>query len=133
MWGDGGQLLLDGIADIECLDEGSNGVGRDTFVGTGELLQRLVGIGIALATKDGLDGLGNDRPGIVEVVNKLLLVEDELSQTLQRALEGNDAVSEGHTDVADDGAVGEVALQTADGQLLCQEGKDGVSDAEVAF
>ena len=40
---------------------------------------------------------------------------------------------EGHADVADDSTVGEVALQTADGQLLCQEGEDGVGHAEVAF
>ena len=43
------------------------------------------------------------------------------------------AVTHGDTDVAQDGGVGEVALQTADGQFLCQEPQHGIGHAHVAL
>ena len=81
--GDGPQLLFHGIADIEGVDEASDGSSIDTLIGTCECLKGFIGIGICLATEDGLDAFGNDSPGIVQVLLQLLLIEDELAQPLE--------------------------------------------------
>ena len=44
---------------------------------------------ISLAAQNGLDGLGHYSPAVVEVTADALFVEQELAQSLQRALEGN--------------------------------------------
>ena len=102
-------------------------------VGACERLQCLIGMRVSLATQDGLYGLSHDSPSVVEVGGDGLLVEYELAQTLQRALHGYDTVAERHTDVAQHGRVGKVTLQTAHGQLLCEELQHGVSQTEVTL
>ena len=84
-------------------------------------------------TEDGLDGFCHYCPCVVEVFLELLLVEDELAQTLECALDSDYAVAERYAYVAQNGRVGEVALQTAHGELLCEELQNGVSHAEVAL
>ena len=90
-------------------------------------------MGIGLAAQDGLDSLGDDCPRVLKILVKLLFVENELAQSLQRALNGNHAMAERHTDIAEHGGIGQVALQAADGQFLCQELQDGIGDAEITL
>ena len=61
------QLGFHGIAHIERVDKLRDALGRDSRVGAGELLERLVGVGIAFAAQDGLDALGHDVPHTVEI------------------------------------------------------------------
>ena len=103
------------------------------LVGARQRLQGLIGVGVGLAAQDGLYGLGHHGPGLLQVVAQALLVQDELAQSLQRALEGDEAVAHGHAHVAQHGRVGEVALQPAYRQFLCQECQDGVGHSQVAL
>ena len=88
---------------------------------------------ISLAAKYCLYSLCHYCPCVVEVFLQLLLVEDELAQTLECALYCDYAVAERYAHVAQHGRVGEVALQTAHGELLCEELQHGVCHAEVAL
>ena len=62
-------------------------------------------------------GFGNDGPVVVEVGADCVEVYDELAEALECRLDGDEGVGEWHTEVADYGRVGEVALQTRDRQL----------------
>ena len=106
---DSHQFCLYCVADVECLNELVDALLCHVLVCTCECLESLVRMRISLATENGLDGFSHDSPCIVEVFLQLLLVEDELAQTLQCALDGDDAVSERHAYVAENGRVGKVA------------------------
>ena len=80
------------------------------LVGACERLQSLVWMWVCLATEDGLDGFCHYSPCVVEVFLELILVEDELAQTLECALDSDYAVTERYAYVAQNGRVGEVAL-----------------------
>ncbi len=99
----------------------------------GESLQCLIWMRISLTAKDGLDSLSHYSPCIIQIFLQLLLVEDELAQALQCTLDGDDAVTERHTDVAEHGAVGKVTLQAAYWKLLCQELENGIGNTEVTL
>lgn len=43
------------------------------------------------------------------------------------------ACAQGHTEIAQDGGVGKIALEAAYGELIGEMVEDGISDAEVAF
>ena len=60
-------------------------------------------------------------------------MEDQLAKALQGALECYQGMSHGYAYVAEDGGVGEVALQAAYRQFGCQELQNGIGHAEVAF
>ena len=76
------------------------------LVGTSQCLQSLVWMWVSLTTEDGLNSLSYDSPGIIQVFLQLLLVEDELAQSLQGTLDSDDAMTERHTDVTEYGTVG---------------------------
>ena len=103
------------------------------LVGTSQCLQSLVWMRISLTAKDGLDSLSYYSPGIIQIFLQLLLMEDELTQAFQCALDGDDAMTERHTDVTEHGTVSKVALQAAYRKLLSQELKDGISDTQVTL
>lgn len=130
---DGHELLLDAVADVERLDEVVDGLLCHGLVGARKRFQSLVRMWVAFAAEDGLYGLGYHGPCVVKVLFYLLFVQDELAQSLQRACYGDDAVPQGHTDVAEHGRVGQVALQTADGQFGGEKCEHGVGHAEVAL
>ena len=108
-----------------------NGLLCHMGIGAGERLQCLVWMWISLTAKDGLDSLSYYSPGIIQIFLQLLLMEDELTQALQCALDGDDAMTERNTDVTEYGAVSKVALQTANRELLCQELEDGIGNTEI--
>ena len=64
---------------------------------------------------------------------QLLLVEDEFTQTFQCALDGDECMPHRYTYVTKDGGIGEVALQTAHRQFLCEELQDGVRHTHIAL
>ena len=103
------------------------------LVGTSQCLQSLVWMWISLTTEDGLNSLSNDSPGIIQIFLQLLLVEDELAQSLQGTLDSDDAMTERHTDITEHGTVSKVALQTAYRELLSQELKDGIGYTQVTL
>ena len=88
---------------------------------------------IGFSAQDGLDGFGTDSPATLQVAANSLLVENKLAQTLQGTLDADEHVSHRHTDVAEHSAVGEVALQTADRQLLTEVRQDSIGDAQIAL
>ena len=98
-----------------------------------DFLQLLVGALHAEAAHHGLDRLGQHFPGGVEVVGQRFLVELELAQAGRQAGVGQRGVAEGHADVAQHRAVGQVALPAADRQLLAQVAQQRVGEAEVAL
>ena len=133
MRGDGTQFFLHGFADVQFLYKVLYGCFVDALARAGEGLESLVGMGIGLAAQNGLDGLGADGPAVVQIAVDGLLVEHQFAQALEGALYADEHVSHRHTDVAEHGAVREVALQAAYGQLLAQVQQDGIGYAEVAL
>ena len=115
------KLFLDGVGYLEGVDEGGDAFGGHGGVDAGELLEGLVGVGVALAAQDCLDAFGNYAPHAVEVGVDSRTVEDELAETLEGGGEGNHHVAHGHADVAEHRGVGEVALQAAHGRFSGRE------------
>ena len=131
--GDAVHLFLDRVADSEAFDEVVDGLLRDGSVGARELLQCFVGLGVAFATEDRLKSFGYDGPVVLEILVEGILVEEYLPETLAQALQGDEAVCQGYTDIAQYRGVGEVTLQARDGELASEEAIDGVRDAEVTL
>ena len=98
-----------------------------------ELLEGFVGVGVCLAAQYCLYGFGHHGPVALEVGTQGVLVEQQFAEAFERALHGNGDVAEWHANVAQHCGVGEVALQAAHGQLLCQVGEQCVGHAEVAL
>ncbi len=109
------ELLLDGVLDVQVLDELGDGLLVDGLSGAGELLELLVGVGVSLAAEDGLYGLRDDGPVGLEVLVDLLGVDQELGVSLEDGLEGDQGVGQGRAQGAQDGGVGQVALEAGDG------------------
>jgi len=130
---DGHQFSFHVIADVQCLYEGMDGLLCHLLIGARERFQRLIRVRVGFAAQDGLYGFSHYSPCVLQVFVQFLLVEDQLSQAFQRALNGDDTMSEGYTYVAQHRRVGEVALQTAYRQFLSQELQDGIGNAKVAF
>ena len=125
--------LLDLGGYVEGLDESGDGVGGDFLIGASELLESLIGVGVAHRAQDGLDGFGHHSPVVLQVAVEGLLVKEQLAQTFLEGGKRDEGVGDGHTDVAAHGAVGEVALHTADGQLVAQVLEDGVGQTQIAL
>ena len=89
---DGTQFLLDGIIDVECVNEAGYALRSHALIGARERFERLVGVGVALSAEDSLYALGDDRPGILQILAQLLLVENELAQSLESAVESDEGV-----------------------------------------
>ena len=102
--------LLDGVIHIEGLHKVGNGLCRHFLVGAGKLLECLIRVGVSHRTENGLDGFGHNCPVVFQVVVDSLLIEKKFANTLFQGGEGDERVGNGHTDVAGDGGVGEVAL-----------------------
>ena len=109
--GDAVHLFLDRVADSEAFDEVVDGLLRDGCVGTRELLEGFVGLGVAFATEDCLECFGYDGPVVLKILVEGILVEEYLPETLTQALQCDEAVCKGYTDIAQYGRVGEVTLQ----------------------
>ena len=90
----GHEFRLHAVAHVECLDEFVDCLFGHVLVGACERLQSLVWMRVCLTTEDGLDGFCHYCPCVVEVFLELLLVEDELAQTLECALDSDYAVAE---------------------------------------
>ena len=78
--------FLDFGSNVEGFDEGGNGVGGDLLIGARELLESLIGVGVAHRAENGLDGFGHHGPVVLQVAVECLLVEEQLAHAfLQRA------------------------------------------------
>ena len=131
--GDAVHLFLDRVADSEAFDKVVDGLLRDGSVGTRELLEGFVGLGIAFATEDRLECFGYDGPVVLKILVEGILVEEYLPEALAQALQCDEAVCQGYTDIAQYRGVGEVTLQARDGELASEEAIDGVRDAKVTL
>ncbi len=87
----------------------------------------------SFATEDRLECFGYDGPVVLKILVEGILVEEYLPEALTQALQCDEAVCQGHTDIAQYGRVGEVTLQARDGELASKEAIDGVRDAEVTL
>jgi hypothetical protein len=56
---------------------------------------------ISLTTEDCLDSLSHNCPCIVKVALQSLLIEDELAESLECALDSDNTMTERHTDVTE--------------------------------
>ena len=110
-----------------------NGFLCHVLIGTCQGLQCFVWMWISLATQDSLYSLSHYCPCIVQIFLQLLLVQDELAQALQGALNSNHTMPQRNTDVAKNRTVGQVTLQTAYWQLLSQELKNGIGNTQVTL
>ena len=88
---------------------------------------------IALTAEDGLDALGTHSPAVIQIALDGSLVDEQLAQSLQRALDCNHHVTHRHTYVTQDGRVGQVALQTRYRQLVRQVSQNGVRNTQITF
>ena len=131
--GDCHKLCFDSFANIQCLDEFVNSLLCHLGVCTSESLECFVRMWISFTTKNGLYGFCYDSPCVVKVSLKSLLVEDKLAQTLECALDGDNAMTKRSADVTENGRVGKIALQTTYRKLSCKELKNSVCDTEVTF
>ena len=61
------QALFGFFGDVEAADEGLEGGGRDAVLAAGEGFELLVGLRHGVAAHHGLDGLGQELPGGIEV------------------------------------------------------------------
>ena len=133
MWCYCHKLCLYSIADVEFLYELVYRLLRHLLVCTGKCLQCLVWMRICLTTKYRLDSLSHDSPCVVEVGAYLVLVEDQLVQALQSALDCYHAMAQRHSNVTENCRVGKVALQTAYRELLCEELKNGIRHTHITL
>ena len=70
-------------------------------------------------------------PVVLKIILKLLLIEDELAQPFEGALNSNDAMSQGDSDITQHCTVSKVALQTAHREFLREELQQGIGNPEV--
>ena len=105
----------------------------DVGVGAGQGLERLVGLGVALAAQNGLDAFGHHGPVVLQIAVERFAVEDHLVESLHQRSQRNGGVGHRNADVAQHGRVGEVALEARDGELRREVFEEGVGDAEVAL
>ena len=98
-----------------------------------QCFQGFVWMRISLTTQDCLYGFGHHSPCIVQILGYLITVKYELAQAFQRTLYSYHAMSEGHTDIAKNRRIGQIALQTAHRQLLNEELQDGIGYTEIAL
>ena len=103
------------LAHVQCLYKVVNALSGHLRIGTRQRFQCFVWVWVCLSTEYGLNGFCHYCPRIFQVGIQSFLIQDELTEPLQRTLNRDDTVSEWHTDVAQYGRVGEVALQTAYG------------------
>ena len=98
-----------------------------------DFLELFVGALHAIAAHHGLDGLGQHFPARVQVHRQSFLVQFQLVQASQQRGIGQRGITQGHAHVAQHGAVGQVALPAADGQLFREVAQQCVGQAQVAF
>ena len=83
----------------------------NSVIGSRERLEGFVGIGVAFAPEDGLDGFGDNCPVLFEVFVDGFTVDDEFVEPFEGGFHRDDGVCEGHANVAEHGGVREVALE----------------------
>ena len=79
------QLCLYFFADIERVDKCGDAFGGHCCIGACQLLERLVGVGVAFAAQYGLDSFGHDVPHAVEVAVDGFGVEQQLAHAFECA------------------------------------------------
>eukprot|EP00754_Rhynchopus_humris_P038012 Rhum_TRINITY_DN20712_c0_g1::Rhum_TRINITY_DN20712_c0_g1_i1::g.171949::m.171949 len=131
--GDRLALSLDGVRDLQRVNELGDGGLRHLLILPRQLLQRLVRLRVRLTTQDVLDSLGHNRPVVVQVAVDGRVVDDQLVQAAEQSGERDHRVAHRDADVPQDGGVRKVALQTRDRELLRQVLEDGVGHAQVAL
>mmetsp|Transcript_106938 Transcript_106938/g.319764 ORF Transcript_106938/g.319764 Transcript_106938/m.319764 type:complete len:425 (+) Transcript_106938:335-1609(+) len=132
-WRDCFQLVLDAVSHTEAVDERVDALLRHRLVGPCELLQRFVRIWVLLTPQDALQRLGDDNPIALEVSPDGRLIDQQLPEPTLDGRERYCGVPERDPQIPQDRGVGEVALQSAHGQLLRQMLEDRVGHAEVAL
>ena len=79
---DGFKLAFHFVADVERVNEIGDAFSVYHRVCTGKGFQRFIGLFIAFAAQDCLDGFGYDIPHIVEVAVDGCFVEEQFAQTM---------------------------------------------------
>ena len=97
----------------------------------GHFLELLVSTLHAIAAHDGLNRLGQHLPRRIQVILQRLAVQFEFAQSNIQGMVGQDGVPKCHTHVAQDGAVGQVALPARDRQFFAQVFQQGVGQSQV--
>ena len=126
------QFGFHSVTHIQLINEFRDTLFRDGGICAGQGFKCLIGMGIAFAAEDGLDGFCTHCPVVFEILVQCFFAQQEFAESFERGGEGDECMSHRDTDVADDGRVGQVALQAADGQLRAQMLQNGIGDAEVA-
>src|SRR5690606_24271835 len=126
------EVALGGIGDLQLVYELLQRLGRDALA-TGQLLELLVGLRHGVTPHDGLHGLGEHFPAVIQVFSNTLNIELQLADSLEGCLIGNHAVSETNPQVSQHSGVGQVPLPARDRQLAGQVLENGVGDTQVAF
>ena len=106
------ELFFERVGNVEGVDEFGDGRLGNSIIGSRERLEGFVGIGVAFAPEDGLDGFGDNCPVLFEVLVNGFTVDDEFVEPFEGGFHGDDGVCEGHANVAKHGGVREVALET---------------------
>ena len=119
--------------DVEVGDEFAHRFLGDAVLAAGEGLELLVRMRHTVAAHHGLNGFGEDFPGVVEVGGDDLLVDLELAEAARQGVVADEAVAEGDAEVAQDGGVRQVALPAGDRELAGEMIENGVGEAEIAF
>lgn len=89
--------------NVERFNEGLDGCLVDAVVSAGEFFEFLIRFLDAVFAHDGLDWLGQDFPGVVEIGGKDRLVELEFTKPFQRRAVGNQTIAKTNAHIAEYG------------------------------
>ena len=92
-----------------------------------------IGLGQPVAAHHGLDRLGHHFPGRIQISGNRGFVDLQLAQPGVQRLIRQHSVAQRDTHIAQHGAVGQVTLPAADGQLFAQVAQHRVGQAQIAF
>ena len=90
------ELVLHCLRHVKGVDEVPDSTVGDGLPGTGEGLQGLVGIGVALPAEYGLYALCHYLPVVGEVALDGVSVEYQFAQALLEGLKGDDSMGDGN-------------------------------------
>ena len=104
--------------DFQRFDEDFQHFGRDTAFAARQVFQFFVRIGDAVAAHNGLNRFGEQLPSGIQIGSQCGGVGFELVQAAQVGGETQYGIAYAYAHVAQDGAVGQVALPAGDGQFF---------------
>ena len=119
--------------DFQRFDEDFQHFGRDAAFAARQVFQFFVRIGNTVAAHNGLNRLGEQLPSGIQIGGQRGGVGFELVQTAQVGGETQHGIAYAYAHIAQDGAVGQVALPTGNRQFFGQKAQYGVGHAKVAF